>query len=85
MPYCNALNFIAGVDYSLDSKTVTFPTWSLPGKTSVCCTLSIINDNVLENTEVYSISLVSNDTAAIISYKRSEITVYAEEDYNDSK
>lgn len=51
----------------------------------MCATLSITDDKVLENTEMFSIVLVSNDTAAKINNCRSEIVVYVEEDHNESK
>ena len=76
---------IAGIDYYLDTKTLTFLAWSIPGKAIVCSTVSIMDDDMVGDTEEFHVFLTSNDTRVIINEKQSETIIYIMEDSDDSE
>ena len=51
----------------------------------MCSTVSIIDDNILENTEVFEVFLVSNDTSVVLDAQRRLTIVQIVEDDNDSE
>lgn len=55
------------VDYtSITSLTLTFPMGSVEGS-SLCATVNITDDDVVENNEVFSLSITSIDTRVSLS------------------
>ena len=81
----NAFYYIDGKDYTLNLQTLAFSALSTPGNAIVCSTLSIIDDNVLENTEMFYTSLTSNDSSAVIRMLYSETIITIMEDNTDSE
>ena len=74
-----------GQDYNIEPHALVFSVWSVPGVTLMCSTVSIIDDNILENTEVFEVFLVSNNTSVVLDAQRRLTIVQIVEDGNDSE
>ena len=81
--------FAANVDYvSLQSQPVTFlPSQSFQNMSLQTAELVIINDNILENTETFSVrlQLFSDSSHVMITDGRDVADIIIREDNNDCK
>ena len=63
-------------DFTAETVFLTF----LPSTTLQCSQIFIINDNILENNEVFSVELNSLDQAVIIGLRSATVTIAADND-----
>jgi len=47
----------------------------LPGNTTVCETIGIVNDSIVEDTESFSVTLASNDSQVTVNATSDEATI----------
>lgn len=66
-------NSTAGEDYEVVNEDAAFLSGSSNG--SVCVVIQSLTDNVVENSEVYSVTFSSNDDAVIINENANTVVV----------
>ena len=78
---CN-ITAIAGFDYFYTSAAQTFTSGSGNG-TIRCVTISLINDNVFDGEQTFTVSLTTPDPNVLITNAETIITIQEDDDGND--
>lgn len=74
----------ASVDYETKSATLTFTSGKTVGD-SVCITIGIYNDLIVENPEQFTVNLQSVDSRAVVATGQGQITVTIYDDPADGE
>lgn len=79
---CVIQSFIAGKDYSDALSILTTVDFVFakkrsvsPGSQQQCINISIISDNIVEDTEIFTVLLTTNDNAVMLSPDEAEVAI----------
>ena len=73
------------MDYVVPNCRITFPSWSVPGRTKWCFPVTILDDNTIEDLEQFNLQLASENPLVAVDGHYSITTIYIKEDENDCK
>ena len=82
--YANETSFFVEIDdYILPPYYVYFPAWSVPGNAIWCAPVDIVDDSIVEDTEVLILWLVSSDPVVSADVDFAATTISINEDPHD--
>ena len=72
-------------DYILPTSKILFPSRSISGGTMWCQAIYILNDTIVEDSQLLTLQLVSTNPLVVVDGNYSTTTINITEDANDCK